>query len=109
MWRALKRNGYWADEMWNCRKNGELFPAMVTISAVRDQLGNTQQYVVLFSDISEAKAHEHRLEAMAHYDPLTGLPNRSLLSDRLQQAMAQSSRYKNSLRCVISIWMVLTN
>lgn len=94
MWRALKRNGYWAGEMWNYRKNGELFPEMVTISAVRDQQGNTQQYVVLFSDISEAKAHEHRLETMAHYDPLTGLPNRSLLSDRLQQAMAQSSRYK---------------
>jgi|GEM_PF-2294393 PAS domain S-box/diguanylate cyclase (GGDEF) domain len=97
MWRALKRNGYWAGEMWNCRKSGALFPEMVTISAVRDQLGNTQQYVVLFSDISEAKAHEHRLETMAHYDPLTGLPNRSLLSDRLQQAMAQSSRYKKSI------------
>ena len=95
MWRDLRENGNWAGEIWNRRKDGEIFPEMLTISAVRDPQGETQQYVALFADITEVKNHEYQLERMAHYDVLTNLPNRALLADRLQQAMSQTARRKN--------------
>lgn len=89
MWSALTANGHWTSEVWNRRKNGEIFAELQTISAVRDAHGNVEQYVSLFSDISAFKEHEHKLEHIAHYDPLTNLPNRVLLADRLHQAMVQ--------------------
>ena len=92
LWRDLTEKHYWHGEIWNRRKNGEIFPGMLTISAVCDSQGKVLQYVALFTDITEIKAHERQLEAMAHYDALTGLPNRSLLSDRLHQAMAMAIR-----------------
>ena len=92
MWRSLKEQFHWHGEIWNRRKNGEIYPEMLTISAVHGVDGKTQQYVGLFSDISEIKDYEQQLKRLAHYDPLTGLPNRVLLSDRLQQAMAQTTR-----------------
>jgi diguanylate cyclase (GGDEF)-like protein/PAS domain S-box-containing protein len=94
MWNELTENGNWAGEIFNRRKDGEIFPEMLTISAVRDPQGKTQQYVALFSDITDIKNHEHQLEHMAHYDVLTKLPNRALLGDRLQQAMSQTVRRK---------------
>ncbi|WP_316672931.1 PAS domain S-box protein [uncultured Tolumonas sp.] len=97
IWRDIKINGYWNGEIWSRRKNGELFPAMLTISAVNDFKGNVQQYVALFADISEAKEYKRRLEEMVNYDPLTRLPNRLLLSDRLQQAMVQTIRRKRHI------------
>jgi diguanylate cyclase (GGDEF)-like protein/PAS domain S-box-containing protein len=92
MWRDLTIKGHWHGELWNRRKNGELFAAMQTISAVRDARGEVQQYVALFSDISAQKAQQRQLEHIAHYDALTTLPNRVLLADRLHQAMAQAPR-----------------
>ena len=92
MWHDLIENGYWYGEVWNRRANGEMFAAMQTISAVRDAHGKTRQYVALFSDITPLKEHQKELEHLAHYDTLTTLPNRMLLSDRLQQAMAQAQR-----------------
>ncbi|MDO9227484.1 MAG: EAL domain-containing protein [Pseudomonadota bacterium] len=92
MWRALAEQGHWSGEIWNRRKNGEIFAAMETISAVRDARGDIRQYVALFTDITPLKDHERRLEHIAHYDSLTGLPNRVLLADRLHQAMAQALR-----------------
>lgn len=94
LWFDLIDKGHWAGEIWNRRKDGTLFPEMLTISAVRDHLGKTQQYVALFSDITETKNHEQQLRHMAHYDGLTRLPNRTLLADRLQQAMSQAVRRK---------------
>ena len=94
MWRSLKNKYQWHGEIWNRRKNGEIYPEMLTISAVRGTDGKIRQYVGLFSDITELKKYELQLEKLAHYDPLTGLPNRALLSDRLQLAMAQSIRRK---------------
>lgn len=73
---------------------------MQAISSVRDEAGQTVNYVALFSDISEMKAHQKQLEQIAHYDALTGLPNRLLLADRLHQAMVQSQRRDNSLAVV---------
>jgi diguanylate cyclase (GGDEF)-like protein/PAS domain S-box-containing protein len=92
MWDDLIQKGYWYGEVWNRRKSGEVYAQMMTISAVRDAEGEIQQYVALFSDITNLKEHEERLEYIAHYDALTGLPNRLLLADRLQQAMLHVHR-----------------
>ncbi|MDD4929858.1 MAG: EAL domain-containing protein [Gallionella sp.] len=92
MWRDLVEKGHWYGEIWNRRKSGEVYVQMQTISAVRDAKGNIRQYVALFSDITQLKAHENELEHIAHYDALTGLPNRVLLADRLHQGMTQSQR-----------------
>lgn len=92
MWADLKDKGEWSGELWNRRKNGQLYAEILTISAVRDAQGNTQHYVALFSDITPFKEYEQQLERIAHYDALTSLPNRILLADRLRQAMTQAQR-----------------
>lgn len=92
IWRDLTEKDHWHGEVWNRRKDGEIYAVMQTISAVPDSEGNTQQYVALFSDITSIKEYEKRLEHIAHYDALTGLPNRVLLADRLRQGMVQSRR-----------------
>ncbi len=97
LWRKLIDGGYWHGEMWDRRKNGELFATMQTISAVRDQDGRVQQYVALFSDITALKEHQSHLEHIAQYDALTNLPNRVLLADRLNQAMVQAQRREQLL------------
>jgi diguanylate cyclase (GGDEF)-like protein/PAS domain S-box-containing protein len=100
MWADLAGKGYWHGEIWNRRKNGEMFAEILTISAIRDTSGTVQQYVALFSDITTLKHHQQQLEHVAHYDALTNLPNRVLLSDRLQQAMLQCERRNLSLAVV---------
>jgi diguanylate cyclase (GGDEF)-like protein/PAS domain S-box-containing protein len=92
MWDQLLSTGHWHGEIWNCRRDGTVFPELLTISAVRDENGKLRSYVGVFSDISELKAQQERLNALAHHDALTGLPNRRLLLDRLEQAIAQASR-----------------
>ncbi len=100
MWKALLETGHWTGEVWNRRKDGEVYAEMQTISAVRDAAGRTQSYVALFSDITPMKTHQAQLEHIAHFDALTHLPNRVLLADRLQQAIAQSQRRAHSLAVV---------
>ncbi|MCW2311813.1 bifunctional diguanylate cyclase/phosphodiesterase [Rhodoferax antarcticus] len=100
MWHDLTTQGHWSAEIWNRRKSGEVYAEILTISAVRDDQGNTLHYVALFSDITAIKAHQKQLEHMAHYDTLTGLPNRLLLSDRLRQAIAQGQRRDKALAVV---------
>jgi diguanylate cyclase (GGDEF)-like protein/PAS domain S-box-containing protein len=97
MWRELLETGNWSGEIWNRRKNGELYPELLTISAVRDEQARTKHYVALFSDITPMKAHEEQLTRMAHFDLLTTLPNRALLADRMKQAMTQTLRRKQLL------------
>jgi len=92
LWRALLDKGHWYGEIWDRRKDNQVYAALLTISAVRDAQGCTRQYVALFSDITTLKTHEQQLEHIAHYDILTTLPNRVLLADRLQQALAQAER-----------------
>ncbi|WP_019022433.1 EAL domain-containing protein [Thioalkalivibrio sp. ALE23] len=92
MWQDLRENDYWHGELWNRRKNGELYLQLGTISAVRDEHGELLHYVGLFSDITERREYQERLEFLAHYDPLTELPNRVLLLDRLRQAMQLATR-----------------
>ncbi len=92
MWHDLQSKGHWFGEIWNRRKDGEVVAEMLTISAVRDERGDVQNYIALFSDITPIKQHQAQLEYIAHYDALTGLPNRLLLGDRLRQAMSQAPR-----------------
>jgi len=100
MWRELEQKGHWYGEIWNLRKNGEIYAAMQTITTVKDQAGNARQYVSVFSDITLLKEHQKQLEHIAHYDVLTGLPNRVLLADRLHQSMIQVRRQGSMLAVV---------
>lgn len=97
MYADLQTKDHWFGELWNRRKNGELYAEMLTISAVRDTLGRLTHYVALFFDITTIKEHQAQLERIAHFDALTNLPNRVLLADRLQQAMVQSQRRSHLL------------
>ncbi|WP_314018630.1 EAL domain-containing protein [Stutzerimonas degradans] len=92
MWESIATTGTWIGEIWNRRKSGEVYPEWLTISAVKDAQGKISHYVAAFSDITDRKLAEQRIHHLAFYDPLTGLPNRRLLLDRLQQAMATSRR-----------------
>jgi len=89
---TLLRDGYWRGEIWNRRKNGEIYPEWQTISVVRGADGQITHYISAFSDISKHKEAEEQIRDLAFYDPLTKLPNRRLLLDRLHQALALSAR-----------------
>jgi diguanylate cyclase (GGDEF)-like protein/PAS domain S-box-containing protein len=92
MWQSLGDTGQWQGEILNRRKNGESYPEHLTITAVKDDLGVVTHYVATMLDITLRKAAAEEIERLAFYDPLTGLPNRRLLMDRLRQAMAASAR-----------------
>jgi diguanylate cyclase (GGDEF)-like protein/PAS domain S-box-containing protein len=92
MWETIAACGQWQGEIWNRRKNGEIYPEWMNISAIFDGAGSAVYYVAVFSDISLVKQNEERLHRLAHYDALTGLPNRVLLTDRLHQAIAHAQR-----------------
>jgi diguanylate cyclase (GGDEF)-like protein/PAS domain S-box-containing protein len=97
MWTELQSKGYWSGEIWNRRKNGEVYAELLAISVVHDAQGKTQNYVALFTDITVMKDHQRELEHIAHFDALTGMPNRVLLADRLSQALLQSQRRHKNL------------
>ncbi|MDE3186154.1 MAG: EAL domain-containing protein [Acidobacteriota bacterium] len=92
MWNQLIEQGNWSGEIWNRAKNGRIYAENLTITAVPDESGKPRQYVAMFSDITSIKEQERKLEHVTHYDLLTGLPNRTLLADRLHQAMAHAHR-----------------
>jgi len=97
MWQSIIEHGYWQGEVWNRRKNGELYAELLTISALTDDDGQCRHFVGLFSDITQTKQQQETLELMAHYDVLTKLPNRVLFADRFSQAMAHSNRTETML------------
>jgi len=100
MWSAIRETGYWSGEIWNRHKNGQVFAEILTISAVRDEDQTVKNYVALFTDITMLKEQQQKLEHIAHYDQLTGLPNRLLFADRLSQAMYACERRKRSLSVI---------
>ncbi|OGS91943.1 MAG: hypothetical protein A2Z95_03455 [Gallionellales bacterium GWA2_60_18] len=106
MWQSLEQNRVWRGEVWNRRKSGEIYPELLSIAVIRDDQGRGQRYVGVFSDISHIKAHESELSHIAHYDALTGIPNRLLLTDRLGQSMTASKR---SMRFGAVIFLDLDN
>ncbi len=93
MWEEVMATGHWQGELWNRRKNGEIYPEWLTISAVHDDTGDIQNFVGVFSDISHIKRSEAELERLAHYDPLTELPNRALLGAHLGHALDRARRH----------------
>ncbi|MFH2140300.1 MAG: PAS domain S-box protein [Pseudomonadota bacterium] len=92
MWQQLLEHGTWAGEIWDRRKNGEIYPKWMTITAVKGEAGETVNYVAIFSDITERKHNEEEILGLAFYDALTQLPNRRLFMDRIQNAMVASVR-----------------
>ncbi|KHJ52757.1 diguanylate cyclase [Vreelandella venusta] len=94
LWRSVLSTGSWEGEIWNQRKNGELFPEWLTISAVHDRNGSLTHYVATMSDISERKAAEQEIHQLAFYDPLTGFANRRLFIDRIGVALKELNRHQ---------------
>jgi diguanylate cyclase (GGDEF)-like protein/PAS domain S-box-containing protein len=92
LWHTLAETDHWRGEIWNRRKSGEFYVEMLEIATVRDPAGAITHYVAVFNDITSLRHSQERLEHMAHYDPLTQLPNRTLLADRLNQSVALARR-----------------
>jgi diguanylate cyclase (GGDEF)-like protein/PAS domain S-box-containing protein len=97
LWGDLADIGFWRGEIWNTRKNGEVYLEWLTVSAVRDDAGHVAHYVGVFSDITKVKESQDKLDHLAHHDALTALPNRLLFHDRLQHALARASREQEQL------------
>jgi diguanylate cyclase (GGDEF)-like protein/PAS domain S-box-containing protein len=92
LWQQLDQTGSWQGEIWNRRKSGEIYPEWLTITTVKDDSGVVTNYVGTMTDITRRKLAEDEIKSLAFFDPLTRLPNRRLLIDRLQQAFATSGR-----------------
>lgn len=95
MWQSLLEAGVWQGEISNRRRNGEVYPEWLTITAIRSDDGALTHYVGVFSDISSLKRSQETLERLAHFDPLTDLPNRTLFQDRLAHAIDRAKRYEH--------------
>ncbi len=92
MWTRLTESDHWQGEIWNRRKDGEIYLESLSISVVRNLAGKITNYVGMYTDITARKKEEERLQYLATHDPLTNLPNRILFNDRLNQALARAQR-----------------
>lgn len=97
MQQRLLTHGKWEGEIWNRRKNGEIYPQWLSIKTVRDENGEIIRYISLFTDITNRKKNEEKILYQANYDALTGLPNRTLFMDRLNRALLRAERTKSSV------------
>jgi diguanylate cyclase (GGDEF)-like protein/PAS domain S-box-containing protein len=97
LWSAVRTSGSWSGQIWNQNKSGRNYPARLNISSVTNELGEISSYVCLYTDITTSVEQQRQLEHIAHFDVLTGLPNRTLLADRLSQAILQCGRRGKSL------------
>ncbi|MFT3849275.1 MAG: EAL domain-containing protein [Propionivibrio sp.] len=100
VWHEVEANGYWHGEIWNRRKDGDVYPELVSVSRVLDADGNIGHYITIVTDISKHKANEAHIHRLAHFDALTGLPNRSLLADRVSQSLSRVERNAEPLALV---------
>ena len=97
MWEALDRSGEWQGEIWNKHKNGEIYPELLSISTIDDSEGQVVNYIAVFSDISKIKKTEEKLWFLAHHDPLTHLPNRLMLQERLEHVLEKIDREQSKV------------
>ncbi|MES9971548.1 MAG: EAL domain-containing protein [Candidatus Thiodiazotropha sp.] len=97
MWETLLQTGHWRGEIWNRRKNGDVFPEWLTISTVKDSHGEITHYVGVFTDITQIKEAQDQINFLAHHDALTQLPNRALFRERFQHALMHARREKSSI------------
>ncbi|MDH5424574.1 MAG: diguanylate cyclase [Gammaproteobacteria bacterium] len=97
MWKEIDDHGCWEGEIWDKRKDGTLFLSSQNISEVKDDKGVVIQYTSIFSDITDKKIAEERIKHLAEFDQLTGLPNRELFKDRLDQAVHRTKRNKKEI------------
>jgi diguanylate cyclase (GGDEF)-like protein/PAS domain S-box-containing protein len=93
MWSELQETGHWKGEIWDRRKSGEVYPQLLSISAIRDQAGALTHYVGVSTDISSLKRYEEELHHQAHHDALTGLPNRALFQERFGETLNRAQRH----------------
>jgi diguanylate cyclase (GGDEF)-like protein/PAS domain S-box-containing protein len=107
LWDSLAVIGQWQGEIWNRRKDGEIYPEWLTLSVVRDETGDVSNYVVILRDITARKQAEERLNFLATHDPLTELPNRELFHDRLNQALARSRRNRQVMNSKMTVAVML--
>lgn len=97
MWQHIHEHGWWSGEIWDRKKSGEEYPKWLTINAVKNEESHITHYIGIFSDITKAKATENQLQKMAFYDALTGLPNRTLCRERLEQELRNARRHGNKV------------
>ncbi len=101
MWETINAQGHWAGELWDLRKDGTSCPGWLRVSAILDEQEQVTHYLSTFSDLSDAKAAENRIQWLSHFDPLTGLPNRALLEDRTMQAINVMQRASQPLALML--------
>lgn len=101
MWQTLQKDGFWQGEIWNRRKDGEIYPEWLRINSVKDVSGSIHHFTATFSDISERKKAEARINNLAYFDNLTGLPNRQLVLDRMNIAVAGAHRHGGRLSLMV--------
>ncbi|MHB8989405.1 MAG: EAL domain-containing protein [Desulfobulbia bacterium] len=101
MWSTLLAEGKWEGEIWNRRKNGEVYPERLTITAITDEYGQVSHHVAVFHDMSEIRSYEEQLHFHAYHDALTGLPNRLLMLDRFSVALAQAQRVHKQVAVLV--------
>ncbi len=101
IWTSIQSQGFWSGEIWNKRKNGEIYPERLTISAIRDKEGRITHYAAVFNDITQVVEQQERIHFLAYHDHLTKLPNRLLLLERMQQAVSACKRHGGVLVCMI--------
>lgn len=104
IYKEVGKFGFWHGELWQRRKNGEVYPEWMSITAVKNKHGRISRFVAIFSDITEQKTAEERIHKLAYYDSLTGLPNRTLFIDRLRRAMVHATRNRT---CVALLFLDL--
>jgi diguanylate cyclase (GGDEF)-like protein/PAS domain S-box-containing protein len=101
MWTSLLQSDFWQGEVWNRRKTGEIYAEMLSVSAIRDARVEVQNFIGVSSDISSLKLHEQELDRFAHYDPLTGLPNRRQFQDQLQHELQLAQRTEGEVALIL--------